>query len=153
MKIKEIKYLVPPMDPVNDCLDVFVSLEDKYCTDEFSYLVEVTTPQFLSALMKESESDFVTPGYPYIIVSKLPDETIKSAIQSFLNEDEDSDWLKLYQVPATLEIEDLNEILDRKNQENLELESEIDAESILNKICRNIRAKLIEFISTFRQLR
>jgi hypothetical protein len=52
MKVKEIKYLTPPTDSVNDCLDVFVILEDDYCTDEFSYLVEVTTPQFLSALWK-----------------------------------------------------------------------------------------------------
>ena len=28
MKIKEIKYLVPPTDLIDDCLDVFVSLEN-----------------------------------------------------------------------------------------------------------------------------
>lgn len=62
MKIKEITYLVPPTDLIDDCLDVFVNLEN-----DDSYLVEVTTPQCLSALMEESESDFLPPGYPYII--------------------------------------------------------------------------------------
>ena len=47
MKIKEIKYLVPPTDLVNDCLDVFVILEDDYCTDEFYYLVEVATRKLI----------------------------------------------------------------------------------------------------------
>jgi hypothetical protein len=35
MKIKEISYLVPPTDLVDDCLDVLVSLEDEHCTDGF----------------------------------------------------------------------------------------------------------------------
>jgi hypothetical protein len=80
MKIKEISYLNSPTDLLNDCLDVFVSLEDDYCTDGLSYIVEVTTPQFLSALMKKYESDFVPPNYPYIIGSKLTDNIIKAAI-------------------------------------------------------------------------
>ena len=53
LKIKEISYLHAPKDLVNACLDVLVDLEDDYCTDGFSYLVEVTTPQFLSALMEK----------------------------------------------------------------------------------------------------
>ena len=128
MKIKEIKYLVPPTDLVNDCLDVFVILEDDYCTDGFSYLVEVTTPQFLSALMEREKSDFLSPGYPYIIVSKLTDDIIKASLQSFINTKNDSYWLKLYHITATLKIEDINEILDRKKQENIELDAKIDAE-------------------------
>jgi len=128
MKIKEIKYLVPPTDLVNDCLDVFVILEDDYCTDEFSYFVEVATPQYLSVLIEKFESDFLPPRYPYIIVSKLTDDIIKAALQSFINTKNDSYWLKLYHITATLEIEDINEILYRKKQENIELEAKIDAE-------------------------
>ena len=128
MKIKEIKYLVPPTDLVNDCLDVFVILEDDYCTDGFSYLVEVATPQFLSALMEREKSDFLSPGYPYIIVSKLTDDIIKASLQSFINTKNDSYWLKLYHITATLKIEDINKILDRKKQENIELDAKIDAE-------------------------
>lgn len=128
MKVKEIKYLVPPTDSVNDCLDVFVILEDDYCTGEFSYLVEVTTPQFLSAFMEKFKDDFVPPGYPYIIVSKLTDEIIQAAIQAYINTEDDSYWLKLYHIVPTLDIEDINEILDRKKQQNIELEAKIDAE-------------------------
>jgi hypothetical protein len=29
MKIKEIQYLLPPKDLLNDCLDVYVTLEEK----------------------------------------------------------------------------------------------------------------------------
>ncbi len=86
-----------------------------YGTDRLSYIVEVTTLQFLSNLMKKYKSDFVPPGYPYIIVSKLTDKIIKAAIQSFINEKDDSYWLKLYYIPTSLKIKDLNDILDRKN--------------------------------------
>ena len=116
MKIKKIKYL----NLVNDSLDVFVTLEN-----DASYLVEVATPQFLSALMEKAESDFVPAGYPYIIVSKLTDEIIRAAIQEFIDAKEDS---YLYHMTATLKIEDINEILDRKEKENIGLEAKIDAE-------------------------
>ena len=128
MKIKEIKYFGPQTDLVNDCLDVFVILEDDYCSDGFSYFVEVATPQYLSALMEKFESDFLLPGYPYIIVSKLTDDIIKASIQSFIDTKDDSYWLKLYHITTTLEIEDLNETLYRKKQEDIDLEAKIDAE-------------------------
>ena len=64
MKVKEIKYLTPFTDIINDCLGVFIVLEDNYCTNEISYIIEVTTPQFISACMKKSKSDFLKPGYP-----------------------------------------------------------------------------------------
>jgi hypothetical protein len=130
MKIKKISYLVDPTDLIDNynCLDVIVSLEDPHCTDEFSYLVEVTTPQCLLAIMEKSESGFLSPGYPYIIVSKLTDEIIDAAIQSFIDTEDDSYWLKLYHTTATLTIEDINEILYRKKQENIVLDAKIDAE-------------------------
>ena len=37
-------------------------------------------------------------------------------------------WLKLYHTTATLKIEDINEILARKEKEDMELEAKIDAE-------------------------
>jgi len=124
MKVKEIKYLTSPTDRINDCLDIFVVLEDNYCTND---LVEVTTPQFISAVMKKSKSDFLEPGYPYIIVSKLTDEIIQAAIQAYIDTEDDLYWLKLYHIVPTLDIEDINEILYRKKQENIELEAKIDA--------------------------
>lgn len=123
MEIKQLSYLDPRVDLENDCLDVFVTLENDVC-----YLVEVTTPKFFYTLMKRFKSDFVPVGYPYIIVSKLTDEVIRSAIQEFIDAKEDSYWLKLYHITATLNIEDINEILDRKKKEDSELEAKINAE-------------------------
>ena len=118
MKIKEISYLDPRVDLKNDCLDVFVTLEnDAY------YLIEVTTPKFFYTLMERSQNEFVPPGYPYIIVSKLTDEIIKAAIQEFIDAKEDLYWLKLYHMAATLNIEEINKILDRKEKEDTELDA------------------------------
>ena len=96
MKIKEISYLDPRVDLEND----------------FYYVIEVTTPKFFYTLMEKFKSDFVPPDYPYIIVSKLTDDIIRAAIQEFIDKKEDSYWLKLYHITATLKIEDINEILD-----------------------------------------
>ena len=35
--------------------------------------------------MKKSKSDFLGPGYLYIIVSKLTDEIIQAAIQAYID--------------------------------------------------------------------
>ena len=103
-------------------------MEDDYCTDEFAYFVEVTTPQFLSVLMEGEKSDFLSPGYSYIIVSKLTDDIIKASIQSLINTKNDSYWLKLYHITSFLEIEEINEILYRKKQKSMELDAQIEAD-------------------------
>ena len=103
MKIKEISYLGPRMDLENDCLDVFVTLENDVC-----YIIEVTTPKFFYTLMGKFKSEFVPPSYPYIIVSKLTDDIIRTAMQEFIDTKEDSYWLKLYHITDTLNIEDIN---------------------------------------------
>jgi len=123
MKIKEIFYLHLPQNREDDCLDVCVTLENNG-----TYLIEVTTPQFFSNLMKESKSNFVSPNYPYIIVSKLTDEIIQNAIQEFVDEREDSYWLKLYLAAPLFEIEELNEVLDRNAKENEKLNKEIETQ-------------------------
>ena len=144
MKIKEIEYEIPPQDLVNGCLDVFVTLENGS-----DYLVEVTTPGFLEVLMEEGK--FLPPGYPYIIVSELTDEILKAALQEFVDAKEDSYWLKLYHITATLNIKDVNEILDRKEKEYLELdaaiESEMKAESKINFNISSDNTVLLERIS------
>lgn len=127
-KIKKIKYFLPPRDILNDALDVFVSLEDDYCTDGFYYFVEVTTPQFLSTIMEKEKSAFLLPDYPCIIVSKLTDDIIRAAIESFINSDDEVRWLKLYHIIPKLNIQEIDEILYRKKQEDIELEAEVDAE-------------------------
>ena len=129
IKIKKIKYLIPPRDIFNDALDVFVTLDDDYCTDGFCYFVEVTTPQFLSTIMDKENNAFLLPDYPCIIVSKLTDDIIKTAIESFINSDDEVRWLKLYHIIPKLDIQEINEILYRKKQEDIELDAEFEAES------------------------
>ena len=132
VKIKKITYLVPPRDILNDAVDVLVDLEDD--SDEFGYVVEVTTPQFLLTIMEKEKSAFLSPDYPCIIVSKLTDDIIRAAIESFINPQDSGNiyeelyWLKLYHLIPSLEMEDVNELYDRKKQEAIELESEVDVE-------------------------
>ena len=134
VKIKEITYLVPPRNLFEDTVDVLVTLEDEYCNDGFCYFVEVTTPQFLLTIMEKEKSAFLSPDYPCIIVSKLTDDIIRAAIESFINPQDSGNiyeelyWLKLYHLIPSLEMEDVNELYDRKKQEAIELESEVDVE-------------------------
>nr|YP_010472409.1 hypothetical protein N4L43_pgp100 [Pleurosigma intermedium]UVG42020.1 hypothetical protein [Pleurosigma intermedium] len=128
VKIKKIEYLLSPRDILNDALDVFVILEDDYCSDGFGYFVEVITPQYLSIIMEKEKSAFLSPDYPCIIVSKLTDNIIRAAIESFINSDDEVRWLKLYHVIPMLTIQEINEILDRKKQEGIELDAEFGDE-------------------------
>ena len=128
VKIKEISYLIPPRDLFNDALDVFVILEDDYCTDDFCYIIEVTTLQFLSTILEKGNNGFLLPDYPFIIVSKLTDYIIQAAIESFVNSDDEARWLKLYHIMPTLNIQEINEILYRKKQEEIELNAEFEDE-------------------------
>ena len=134
VKITKIEYLIPPRDILNDALDVFVTLDDDYCTDGFCYFGEVTTPQFLSTIMEKEKRAFVSPDYPCIIVSKLTDEIVRAAIESFINSKDslDSDdelrWLKLYHVIPKLTIQEINKILYQKKQEDIEFATDVDAE-------------------------
>ena len=128
VKIKEIKSLIPPRDIFNDALDVFVSLEDDYCTDDFRYFIEVTTPQFLSTMMEKENNAFLLPDYPCIIVSKLTDDIIRAAIESLINSDDEVRWLKLYHIIPKLDIQEIDEILYRKKQEEIELDAEFEDE-------------------------
>nr|UBA15733.1 hypothetical protein [Pseudo-nitzschia hainanensis] len=117
MRIKEMSYFEPyyesEADIDNACLDVYVTLEN----NDF-YLLEVTTPKYLCSIMEKSKSNFVQPYYPCIIVSELKYDTIRSAIQQFIDEEEDAYWLKLYHTAGVLNIEDINKILlDREEKE------------------------------------
>lgn len=122
MKIKEIQYVFPSSQLVEDCIDVIVTLDDSYCKDGFGYVVEATTPEFLATSMEREKSKFLSPTDPYIIVSELTDETIRAALQKFVDTEGDSYWLKLYHIPAQLDIVEINEILERKKQEQIAAE-------------------------------
>ena len=127
MKIKEIEFETPPEDLINGCLDVFITLEDNSL-----YFVEITTPQFLQVLMGGGK--FLPPQYPYIIVSELTDEVIKAAIEEFISAEENSYWLKLYHITPTLNIEDIHQILNRKKQEALKTDLQVEFEMFLESL-------------------
>jgi hypothetical protein len=52
-------------------------------------------------------------------------ETIQESINLF---EDELPWLKFYYVVPQLTIQEIDEILDRKKRERIELESEVDAE-------------------------
>ena len=74
MKVKEIEYLVPPRDLVNNCFDVFVTLENAS-----DYVLEVTTPAFLVVLREKSNC--VSARYQYIIVLESAYDIVQIPIQ------------------------------------------------------------------------
>ena len=55
-------------------------------------------------------------------------ERFRAAIESFVNSDDEVRWLKLYHLIPKLSIQEIDEILYRKKQEDIELEAEVDAE-------------------------
>ena len=71
---------------------------------------------------------FLSPDYPCLIVSKLTDDIIRAALESFIHSDDEVRWLKLYNVMPKLTLQEIDEILYRKKQESIELKSEVDAE-------------------------
>lgn len=122
MKIKEIICLGSGKELLYEWVDVLIELEDGN-----GYTLEVTTPQNLLKYMEDTT--FVGPMHPFIVVSDLRIETIKSAVQALIDEEEDEFWLKLYHVTGCLYIEDINLILKRKREEYKAYEDELDAES------------------------
>ena len=76
--------------------------------------------------MEKFKSNYVPPSYPYIIVSKLTDDIIRAAIRELIDRKKDCYWLKLYHITATLKIEDINEILYRKEKEDEDTELETE---------------------------
>ena len=124
-KIKNITLMsVGPIDIHNDCLDVYVTLED----DDFEYSLEVGTPEFFSSYMTKRNQNFFEPSYPFIIVRELRIEVIREAIEAFINENEDGYWFKFYHSVGCLTIDDLNSTINRykKEQQLLENQYELD---------------------------
>ena len=80
--------------------------------------------------MEEKKIPFLSPDYPSIIVSKLTDDIIRVAIESFINSDDGIYWLKLYHLMPKLTLEEIDEILHRKKQESIELWAKIEAEEL-----------------------
>lgn len=96
MEIVKISYPTPleqVKDIYNDNIDVFIELDDGFC-----YNMLVVTPQNLSWLMEKEGMNYLPAGVPYIVVKSLTEESIRSAIENYL--EDDGYWLKLYQLAA-----------------------------------------------------
>lgn len=64
-RVKSIAFIGgTPVDIYDGSADVFVTLK----ADDFTYLLEVTTPQALASHMDERKQKFLEPLYPFIIV-------------------------------------------------------------------------------------
>jgi len=107
MEIKEIQLVTDIENIYDDGVDVIVTLDD-----DFSYVIEVVTPQHLLSLMKERNQPFIEPGENYIIVEKLTPEIIEETIKAFVEEN-DAYWLKLLHISSYFDIETLNNVHDQ----------------------------------------
>lgn len=110
MEIKKIIYpttLDKIQDIEDDNIDVFVELDDGY-----TYVVEVATHKNILTLMDKYNQDFLSAGCPFIIVKKLTEDIIESAIQTYL--EYDAYWLKVHHLSAAFDIETLNAIRDKR---------------------------------------
>lgn len=125
MKIQSIKFF-PALEELDnifdDNVDVILKLDDGY-----QYVVVVATPQNLLTLM--DESDFLPPCDPMIIVQKLTKESIKKAIEAYL--ENDAYYLKVYD--ATLDINTLHVLRDRKDEERKICERILEAEALVDR--------------------
>ena len=104
MKIKEIQLVTDIENIHDDGVDVIVTLDD-----DFSYVIEVVTPQHLLSLMKESNQLFIEPGENYIIVEKLTSEIIEETIKVFVEENR-AYWLKLYHFAGEIDTAVFNKL-------------------------------------------
>ena len=124
MEIVKISYPTPleqVKDIYNDNIDVFIELDDGFC-----YNMLVVTPQNLSWLMEKEGMNYLPAGVPYIVVKSLTKESIRSAIENYL--EDDGYWLKLYQLAAErfglFSIKEMDKMLLKLKEVNEELYKE-----------------------------
>ena len=107
MKIKEIQIVTEIENIYDEGADIIVTLDDN-----FSYVIEVVTPEYLLSLMKERNQNFLEPGENFIVVKKLTPEIIEESVRAFAKEN-DAYWLKLLHVSAYFDIATLNNVRDK----------------------------------------
>ena len=123
MKEKKIKRLIfidgVPTDIYNGFLDIVVILED-----DTKYFFEVTTPRTLLSQMDKRNQKFLEPVYPFIIVRELTSKVIEEALETFITEEKNSFWFKLYYSIPLFRIDDLDFIIARSKKEEQEMHEE-----------------------------
>ena len=75
--------------------------------------------------MKQENEKFLSPDYPYIIVSELTPSVVREALEAYAVEKEDAFWLKkMYHLATEWNIDDFNALIKRQQ----ELEKDEDEE-------------------------
>ncbi|MBL1229825.1 hypothetical protein IW492_11340 [Enterococcus sp. BWB1-3] len=108
MLIKNINYSIPLekiKDPEDASINVFVELEDGLVCK-----VPFATVKNLKMRMTEG---FLAEKRPYIVVSKLEEDIIRRAIESYAYEKEDAHWLKLISVFPAFDIKELDQMIEK----------------------------------------
>lgn len=67
--------------------------------DDFSYEVQVATPEYLLSLMRANNQNFLNPGKNFIVVNQLKPKVIEEAIIAFIEKDY-AYWLKFFHVSS-----------------------------------------------------
>jgi hypothetical protein len=68
-------------DPTNDNVDVCVTTADGE-----SYTLVFITPDNLRSLMESNHEDFISPSFKYIVVKRIDEGTIRSALDEILRD-------------------------------------------------------------------
>lgn len=107
-------------DIYDDNIDVFVELDDG-----MSYTMVVTTPKFFYSYMDKEGINYIPASPPEIIVRSLTEENIKSAVESYV--ENNAYWLKLYYLAGeeegAFDIKLMNQRIDDIKKNNNEIEN------------------------------
>jgi hypothetical protein len=93
------------IDIFDDNIDAAIKLEDGY-----TYTVVITTPKNLLTAMDKGKNNFLSPGFPMIVVRQLTKDVIEQAIEAYAGDD--AYYLKLY--AATFDNKTLNVLKERQ---------------------------------------
>ena len=96
MKVKKISFECPleQLEDINNTLiEVSVELEDNS-----KQILFVCTLSCIDKLIKQKDFDYLEPGAPFIIVTKMNEEIIEKTIGAYA--EHDAYWLKLYHYAA-----------------------------------------------------
>ena len=103
MRIKSIRILEEIRDLELDSLDVLVECENGY-----TYVVVVTTPEYLADELVQENINYIRPQSPIIIVRKLTKQIIEEALLAYA--ENDAYWLKLCHFGHLIDISVLNQL-------------------------------------------
>lgn len=93
MEIKKITFFTS-LDDIEDIFDANIDV-DVELDDGRVYTLVVATQKNILTLMNNEKSDFLSPGNPMIIVTKLTEEIIEKAIEAYAEKDKGY-YLKFY---------------------------------------------------------